>query len=163
MPAKMMVARKHLENMRFCETNRIGFDGKWKCNLLWRKLMRRRRVENPIRFVFPVLMAVTTGRMLVRGGQLGFALVLGGAFVAAVVDALAEVLEEEVDDRRGVEGEDLREQEAADDGDAERLAQFRAGADADGEGDGAEERGHGGHHDGAEADDAGLVDGVLRD
>ena len=52
--------------------------------------------------------------------------------------------------------------QAADDGDAERLAQFRARAGAEGERQAAEQRGHGGHHDGAEAQQAGLVDGLAR-
>ena len=56
-----------------------------------------------------------------------------GAGLAKVVEPDANVLEQEIDDRRGVEGEGLRDDEAADDGDAEGLAQFGAGAHADGQ------------------------------
>ena len=40
----------------------------------------------------------------------------------------AELVEEDVDDRRGVERQHLAEQQAADHGDAERPAQLRADA-----------------------------------
>jgi hypothetical protein len=63
--------------------------------------------------------------------------------------------------RRGVEGEDLAEDQAADDGDAQRLAQLGAVAAADGERDRAEERRQGGHQDRPEAQQAGVVDGVA--
>src|SRR6266508_2702436 len=73
-----------------------------------------------------------------------------------------ETVEPEVDHRGGVEGEDLGEEEPADDGDAEGAAELGTGAGAEGEGEAAEEGGHGGHHDGAEAEQAGLVDGLAR-
>ena len=77
-------------------------------------------------------------------------------------DPLAEPVEEDVDDRRGVEGEDLAQQQSADHGDAQRTAQLRAEAGADGQRNAAQQRGHGGHHDGAEAQQAGFVDGFGR-
>ena len=55
----------------------------------------------------------------------------------------------------------MREQQAADDYQAERLAGFAAGAVAKGDRHGAEQGGHGGHHDRAEADQAAFVDGLL--
>ena len=73
----------------------------------------------------------------------------------------AEAVEIEIDDRRGEEREHLADDQAADDGDAERAAQFGAGAGAERQGQAAEQRRHGGHHDGAEAQQAGLVDRVL--
>ena len=43
-------------------------------------------------------------------------------------EALADAIEEDVDDRRGVEREHLAEQQSADHGDAQRTAQLRAHA-----------------------------------
>ena len=74
---------------------------------------------------------------------------------------VTQVLEEKINDGRSEKGESLRDKQAADNGDAEGLAQFRASADAYGEGDRAEHGGQGGHHDRSEPDQAGLVDGVL--
>ena len=55
--------------------------------------------------------------------------VLGLAAGLAFFDeALREAVKENVDDRRGVEREDLADEQAADHGDAERAAQFRADA-----------------------------------
>jgi hypothetical protein len=108
-------------------------------------------------FVFARAVVVAAYRLLTSGGQL--ALAFGGQMAAtAEFDALAHVFEEEVDHRGGVEGKDLREQQASDDRDAQGLAQFRAGSDPEGQRDGAEQCRHRGHHDRAEADDAGFVD-----
>jgi len=73
-----------------------------------------------------------------------------------------QAVEEEVDDRGGEEGEHLRDDEAADDGNAKRLAQFRAYAHADGQREAAEQSGHCCHHDGPEAEQAGLINGFHR-
>ncbi len=86
---------------------------------------------------------------------------LGGARGrTAAGDSLAEAIEEDVDDGCGVEGEDLAEEQAADHGDAERAAQLGAEAAAQGQRQSAEQRRHGGHHDGAEAQQAGFEDGL---
>ena len=45
----------------------------------------------------------------------------------------AQALKGQIDHRRGVKGQGLREHQAADDRDAQRLAQLRAGAHADGQ------------------------------
>src|SRR5713101_2671900 len=58
-----------------------------------------------------------------------------------VAPPFAQAVKIEVDDRRGEEGEELRDEEAADDGDAERLAQFRAAAPIERHRQGAEQRG----------------------
>src|SRR6266849_1240081 len=89
---------------------------------------------------------------------------LGGdrAARAGATGPPGETVEREVDDGGGVEGEELGEEEAADDGDAEGAAQLGAGAGAEGEGKAAEEGGHGGHHDGTEAEQASLEDGLMR-
>src|SRR6059036_1170311 len=81
---------------------------------------------------------------------------------AGATGPAGEAVEREVDHGGGVEGEELGEEEAADDGDAEGAAQLGAGAGAEGEGKAAEEGGHGGHHDGPEAEQASLEDGLMR-
>src|SRR3984893_11578835 len=63
-----------------------------------------------------------------------------------------------VHDGSGEKGEHLAENESADDGDTERTAQLRANTGAKSERESAKKRGHGGHHDGAEAQQAGLID-----
>src|SRR5215813_3308752 len=73
-------------------------------------------------------------------------------------EAPREPVEVEIHDGRGVEGQHLGEEEAAHDGDAEGTAQLRARARAEGQGQATEERGHGRHHDGPEAEEAGLED-----
>ena len=78
----------------------------------------------------------------------------------AAREALRQVVKEDVDDRRGVEREHLAQQQAADHADAQRPAKLGADAGADGQRDAAQQRGHGGHHDGTEAQQAGFVDGV---
>src|SRR5439155_21808477 len=62
-----------------------------------------------------------------------------------------EAVEGDVDDRRGEEGEHLREEQAAHDGDAEGLPQLGAGAVADGQRDAAKQGGESGHEDRPEA------------
>src|SRR5262245_3715878 len=78
--------------------------------------------------------------------------------VAESLEPKAEAIEVEIDDRRGVEGEHLAHDEAAHDGDAERTAEFGAGAGADDERQSAKRRGHGGHEDGAETEQARFED-----
>src|SRR5207244_3495 len=58
----------------------------------------------------------------------------------------------------GVESEQLGQEQAADERDAERPSQLGAGSAAEGEGQAAEQRGHRRHHDRAEAEQARLVD-----
>ena len=73
-----------------------------------------------------------------------------------------QAVEIKVDDRRGEQREHLADDQAADNGDAERLAQFGAGSGTEHQRHGAEDRGHRGHHDRPEAQQAGLVDRVTR-
>ena len=91
---------------------------------------------------------------LVAGGFFEF-----GADAVELHEAPLELVEEEIDDGGGEEGEHLRDEQAADDGDAQGLAQFGADAHADGKRQSAEHGGEGGHHDGTEAHQACLVDG----
>src|SRR5438128_5109039 len=72
----------------------------------------------------------------------------------AALEALGEPVEREVDDRCGVEREELGEEQSADDCDTERAAQLGAGAGTEGQRQPAEERGHGRHDDGARGDEA---------
>ena len=77
-------------------------------------------------------------------------------------ESLRQVVEENVDHRRGVEGEHLAQEQAADHGDAQRPAQLRPDSRSDRQRDSAQQRGHGGHHDGTKAQQAGLVDRIGR-
>ena len=71
------------------------------------------------------------------------------------------MLEHQIDDQRGEQSQRLGHEQPADDGDAQRLSQLGARADADGERHGAEHGGEGGHHDGAKADRAGPANRLL--
>src|SRR5882724_13006207 len=75
--------------------------------------------------------------------------------------AETEFVEREIDDGRGVESQKLAHDEAADDADAQRATKLGTGAGAEGEWKRAEQGGHGGHQDGAEAQHAGFEDGVF--
>ena len=77
-------------------------------------------------------------------------------------EAVCQPIESQINHRRGVQSEQLAEDKSANDGDAQRTAQFGADTAADGKRQSAEERSHGGHHDGTEAQQAGFVDGVER-
>src|SRR5450755_338982 len=80
---------------------------------------------------------------------------------AATPPPALQPFEHQIDDRSGVERQHLRNDEASNDGDAERSAQLRAHPMSNCKGNGAKKRRHGRHHDRPEADDAGLVDRVL--
>ena len=76
--------------------------------------------------------------------------------------SLREAVEVKINHGGQVEREELREQQTADDGEAERLPHFGASAEAKGNRQGADQRGHAGHHDRAEADQTGFENGLLR-
>src|SRR5690242_16738107 len=71
-----------------------------------------------------------------------------------------DAVKEDIDDGRGVESEYLAEQKTAHHGDAQRAAQLGAFSGAKGQGNARQKRGHGSHHNGTEAQQAGLVDRV---
>ena len=71
-------------------------------------------------------------------------------------------IEKDVNDRRGVKGERLAEQQSADHCNTQRTPQFGSKASSEGQRDTGEQRRHGGHHDGAEAQQTGVIDGVRR-
>ena len=80
----------------------------------------------------------------------------------AVAVAPTEAVEIDVDHRRRIERQDLADDQAADDRDAERLAQLRAVAEAERQRQRAQHRRHGRHQDRPEAQQAGLVDRLAR-
>ena len=86
----------------------------------------------------------------------------GPAVRHRLLDPAVEPVEREIDHRRRVERQQLAQQQAADDGNAERKAQLGAGAAFDRQRQRAEQRGQRRHHDRAEAQQAGLHDRVVR-
>jgi len=78
------------------------------------------------------------------------------------LEAAAKPVKSEVDDRGGIEGQQLAENQAANDGDAEWTAQLGTDAGSERKRQTAEQRGHRGHHDGPETQQAGFVNGVER-
>src|SRR5207248_4896919 len=76
-------------------------------------------------------------------------------------DRPAEAVEIEIDDRRRVERQHLRQQQPADDAVAERLAYLGAGAGPEHQRHAAQQRRHRRHQDGPEAQHAGAVDRLL--
>jgi hypothetical protein len=75
---------------------------------------------------------------------------------------VAQAVEIEVNHRRGVKGQDLAEDQAADDGQAQRLAHFRAFGTAEQQRQGAEDGRQGGHQDRPQAQQAGAADRLQR-
>ena len=86
----------------------------------------------------------------------------GAHFAMPAGESDRQTIEEQINHRRGIERQHLAEDQAADDGDAERPPQLRAHAGAERQRNAAQQRRHGGHHDGPEAQQAGLKNGVLR-
>src|SRR5262245_35730491 len=78
------------------------------------------------------------------------------------VEPALEAFEVEVDHRRDVERQELREQQPAHHREAERHAGAAAGAEADRNGEAALQRGLVGNLDRAEANRSGRVEGLLR-
>ena len=74
----------------------------------------------------------------------------------------AEPVEAEIDDRRREQGQQLAQDQAADDRHPERMAQLRAGAAAEHQRQCAEHRRDRRHHDRPEAQQRGLVDRLAR-
>ena len=119
----------------------------------------------PARAIATVSSVVATGRRM-KGAEMFMALapgpVPGRASRLGLAESLREPVKKDVNDRRGVEREHLAEQQSADHGDAQRTAQLGADARSEGQRNTAEQRRHGGHHDGAEAQQTGFVDRVGR-
>src|SRR5882724_13176945 len=77
-------------------------------------------------------------------------------------ESLRQIVEENVDDGRGIEREYLAYKESTNHGDAERTAQLGTDAVAKREWQTAQQRGHSRHHDWSETQQAGFVDGIGR-
>src|SRR5215469_10270927 len=76
---------------------------------------------------------------------------LAGALARLLpAEELARLLEVDIDDGRDVERQQLRGEQAADDAEAERAAQLRAGAEAERDRQRPHDRRHRRHHDRAE-------------
>src|SRR5579864_4402755 len=93
-------------------------------------------------------------------------LIRSGYFLDGVADfepreAPTQTIKGQVDDGRGVESQQLAENQAADDRDAERIAQFGSRAGGEGKRQAAEQSGHGCHHDWTKTQERGLVDGFF--
>src|SRR5579864_160736 len=73
-----------------------------------------------------------------------------------------EAVEVEVYHRRGEESQHLADDQASDDGDAQRPAKFRASSSADSQRHRTQHRRHGGHHNRTKTKQAGLVNGFQR-
>ena len=82
--------------------------------------------------------------------------------VPAAVHGQTAPVQRQINDRGGVEGEDLADQQPAHDGDAQGLAQLGAVARAQGQRHGAQHGGKGGHENGAQALHAGIADRGAR-
>ena len=118
-----------------------------------------KKAKMPASAMANVSSVVATGRLM-KGAEMFIP--PGSGVRLAAAQAPGEAVEHQVDDRGGEQGQHLADEQAADDGDAEGPAQFGAGAAAEHQGQRAEEGGHGGHQDRAEAEQAGLEDGFAR-
>src|ERR1700761_5461112 len=78
-----------------------------------------------------------------------------GGFARSPAQAQRDAVEPLIDHRRREQRQQLAEQQAADDRDAERMTQFGARASAEHQRQGAENGGHRRHQNGAEAQQAG--------
>src|SRR5579864_1135648 len=73
-------------------------------------------------------------------------------------EAPRETVEVEVDHRRGEKRQQLAEQQSANNGNAQRMTQFRSCASAEGQRHAAEHGRHSGHQDGPETEKTRLID-----
>ena len=80
-----------------------------------------------------------------------------GTVSARALEPGLQTIHVDVDDGRGEKRKKLTENEAADDGDAQRTAKLGANAGAERQRHGAEERRHGGHQNWPETQQAGFV------
>src|SRR5581483_10884554 len=74
----------------------------------------------------------------------------------------SQPIEEKVDDGRGKQGQHLTYDQSSDNGDTERPPQLGPGTSSKSERQPPEHRGHGGHHDWPEPQNARFVDCVAR-
>ena len=81
---------------------------------------------------------------------------------AETLESRGQAVEPEIDNRRGVQGEQLADQQTAHNRDSQGMTQFRSCASTKSQRQTAEQRCHGGHHDGTETQQAGLKNCFLR-
>src|SRR5260370_24532147 len=79
----------------------------------------------------------------------------------AMEGLLVELIKVEIDRGSNEKGDELRHNHAAQHNESERPARGAIRPVAEGDGQGAHERGHGGHHDGTEALHAGVVNRLV--
>src|SRR5260370_36976363 len=87
-----------------------------------------------------------------RGGRSG-----SGTASARALEPGLQTIHIDVDDGRGEKRKELTENEAADDGDAQRTAKLGTNAGAERQGHSAEERRHGGLQNGPKTQQGGFV------
>src|SRR5207245_5324522 len=85
----------------------------------------------------------------------------GGAYSGGLRPA-PQPVDQKIDHRRRVERQYLRDEQTADNGNAEWPAQFGAWTGRDGQRDAGEQRGHGRHQDRTETSAAGFENGISR-
>ena len=76
------------------------------------------------------------------------------------METAAEPVESEIDHRRRVKRQQLAENQAPNDGDAEGAAELGTNPGSQSKRQTAKQRGHGGHHDGPETKETSFIDGV---
>ena len=104
---------------------------------------------------------VATGRLMNSAGDVHTALsAAGGSRLTS--QPTRQAIEQQIDHRRGEQRQQLAHGETADDGEAQRPAQLRAGAGAEQQRQGAEHGRQRGHQDRPEAQHRGLEDRLLR-
>ena len=79
-----------------------------------------------------------------------------------LLKAVCQTVKPQIDYGRGVEREQLAENQSSHNGNAERTPQLRARAGSERQGQATEQRRHGGHHDRAKAEQTRLKDRFLR-
>src|ERR1700678_3844833 len=77
-------------------------------------------------------------------------------------ESRSQIVEEDVNHWRGVKGKHLAEDESPNHRDTQRPPEFGTEPGAEGQRESAEQRRHGSHHDGPEAQQRRLIDSIRR-
>src|SRR5581483_192627 len=77
------------------------------------------------------------------------------------LETLRQTIEPEIDNRSGVQGQELANEQSANDRDSQGMTQLRAGARSERQRQPAEERRHRRHHDWAKTQERSLIDGLF--
>src|SRR5208283_1700027 len=129
-----------------------------------------RKATAPARAMAAVRRAVATGRRIngeERLISINSALIRGDSLRSAFRRTvrritMREPVEEDVNDRSRVERKHLTQEQAAHHGDAQGTTEFRTNSSAEGEWQAGQQRGHGGHHDRTETQEARFINSVFR-